>query len=225
MIFSNLILIFDLDDTLYNELDFVQSGFQAVAYFLEEEYGVAKSESLAIMNNILHKEGRGAIFDLLLEMKHLHCKTLVRKCVYIYRHHSPSISPFPEAEELLKSLDNPLYIVTDGHKIVQEKKINALNIQKYFKKIYLTHRYGIRHSKPSIYCFDKIRKTEKCDWSDMVYIGDDPNKDFVNLKPLGMHTIRVLKGNYKDVILDEIHEADYRIPDLTHVKEILRELL
>ena len=31
----------------------------------------------------------------------------------------------------------------------------------------------------------------------MVYVGDDPNKDFVNLNPLGMKTVRVLTGRFK----------------------------
>ena len=76
-------------------------------------------------------------------------------------------------------------------------KADSLGLDKYFKKIVLTHRYGVKHAKPSSYCFSIIKDIENCEWIDLVYIGDDPNKDFVNLNPLGVKTIRVNTGRFK----------------------------
>jgi putative hydrolase of the HAD superfamily len=214
-----MIIIFDLDDTLYNEMDYVQSGFFATAKFIEDNYDFSTSESMDYMNQTLHKEGRGKIFDRLLENYGIYSKTLVENCVRTYRYHVPSISPYPIALELLETLEEPLYVVTDGHAIVQQNKIDALGIEKYFKKVFITYRYGEIHAKPATYCFQKIKELENCEWSEMVYVGDDPAKDFVNLKPLGVHTIRVLTGSHKMLQVDERFDAEHTISSLAELKE------
>ena len=90
-----------------------------------------------------------------------------------------------------------LYLVTDGNKIVQKNKVEALGIKNIFKKIFITHRFGLKNAKPSLYCFEIIKKIEECTWSDMIYIGDNPHKDFVNLNKVGAETARILNGSFK----------------------------
>ncbi|WP_214515343.1 hypothetical protein, partial [Mycobacterium tuberculosis] len=41
-----MIVVFDLDDTLYDELTYVQSGFQAVAGYLRDTYGMPAGKAL-----------------------------------------------------------------------------------------------------------------------------------------------------------------------------------
>ena len=91
------------------------------------------------------------------------------------------------------------YIVTDGNKLVQKNKIDKLGIKKYFKKIFISRCYGVKYEKPSLYCFKKIIKLERCKWKDLVYIGDNPKKDFINLNKKGSMTIRLMRGNYKKI--------------------------
>ena len=81
-----------------------------------------------------------------------------------------------------KSFDK--YIITDGNITAQRNKIKSLGLKTQFKKIIPTYQYGISHSKPSILCFNMIMKIEKCEPSEMVYIGDNPHKDFVNIKKI-----------------------------------------
>lgn len=220
----NIILIFDLDDTLYDERTFVLSGFSAVARYLEEKYGLNAASSFNLMESLLDTEGRGKIFDEVLQRFDILTKTNVKKCISVYRHHRPSLSLFPEAKVVLENYLNNQYLVTDGHKSVQYNKVQSLGIEDNFKKIFLTHRYGIIHAKPSIYCFEKIRSIEKCSWSQMAYIGDNPLKDFANLNPLGVQTIRVKTGQYKDLQLDSPFNAKYTIKDLSYLEQVLCEL-
>ena len=58
----------------------------------------------------------------------------------------------------------------------------------------------------------------------MVYVGDNPAKDFVNLIPLGMKTVRVLTGHHKDVVARPGFDAEITIPDLDqlHAKFLRR---
>lgn len=197
-----MILIFDLDDTLYDEQAYVLSGLGAVAKFGHERFGWNPVESFDYMQGVLNASGRGAIFDSWLASHGKCTRSLVKECVKVYRHHVPSLQMTPGVEDLLErlSLKYPLYVVTDGHKVVQYNKVEALGISRFFRKIFITHRYGIRNAKPSIYCFDLIRRREGCEWEDMVYIGDNPAKDYVNLNPLGVLTIRVNTGVYHNVV-------------------------
>ncbi len=210
-----LVLAFDLDDTLYNELTYVDSGFAAVARFLEAEKLAGFSEAYSFMQSRL-AGGRGRIFDDLLLQFGRYSQRNVRRCLSVYRLHKPSIHLYPEATDCLARFkDGPLYIVTDGNKVVQHNKLTALGLPKLVKRCLITHRFGVRHAKPSPYCFKKICEWEKVQPEQVFYIADNPRKDFVGIKPLGFNTVRVLTGQHKDIRLPEEYEADYRIASLT----------
>ena len=50
-----MILIFDLDDTLYPEIDFVKSGMRAVADFMQEKHGFDSKQTLELALQYLVK--------------------------------------------------------------------------------------------------------------------------------------------------------------------------
>lgn len=216
-----MVIVFDLDDTLYREITFVKSGFQEVAQYLQDSYQVPVKRSFDFMIRKL-EEGRGRIFDDLLLEHGTYNKKTVRQCLSVYRRHQPKIQLTPEADDCLRRLRNyPLYIVTDGNKLVQANKIRALELEQRVRFCYVTHRYGVKNSKPSPYCFLKICEREKVSPQDVVYIGDNPHKDFVGIKPLGFKTIRLRNGQYKDVIKPEEFEADYQIKSLNELDDVL----
>lgn len=217
-----MVLIFDLDDTLYEEITYVKSGFRAVARWLESEFAWDEELSYRYLRTVLEAEGRGRVFDRLLQRHGRYSTALVQKCVEVYRHHRPLIQLSPAAQDLFPKLVRmPLYLVTDGHKLVQAYKVAALGIHYRFRKVYLTHRYGLRSAKPALTCFERIRTRERCRWGEMVHVGDNPAKDFVNLTPLGVRTIRVLTGAHRDVEARPGYEATYRIPDVSYLPDVL----
>jgi putative hydrolase of the HAD superfamily len=114
-------------------------------------------------------------------------------------------------------------MVTDGHKVVQKKKIDALQLEPMFKRCYITHRHGVRHAKPSLYCFDLIRRTERCSWSRICYVGDNPAKDFVNLNSTGALTVRVVTGSHASAVASASYDAIVAIPNLYCLSEVLEE--
>jgi len=220
-----MVLIFDLDDTLYEERTYVSSGFRAVAQWLQTQFQWNPEVSYASMLEAQDRYGRGRIFDRVLEQQGKFAATLVRACVNVYRRHEPDIQLLPAARDLIPKLSgSSLYVVSDGHKVAQARKMKALGIECCFKKVYLTHRYGLRHVKPSPYCFERIRLREACRWNEMVYVGDDPGKDFVNLNPLGVHTVRVLTGRHRRTAASAGYEAISRIADLTQLPRLLQEI-
>src|SRR5882724_7413869 len=121
-----MVLIFDVDDTLYDERTYVESGLRAVADFGRAHFGWNRQASFRFMVGILNSRGRGAIFNEWLASHGVTQKSLVQKCVRIYRHHTPHLRLDSHARKLLSSLKSyRLYLVTDGHKIVQQKKVAA----------------------------------------------------------------------------------------------------
>ena len=78
-----MVLIFDLDDTLYDEMSFVESGLRAVAYFGQTKFGWDPKQSFDFMKSHLILHGRGTIFDEWLRLHGRHSAKCVASCVKV----------------------------------------------------------------------------------------------------------------------------------------------
>jgi len=209
------VLVFDLDDTLYPELSYVHSGFRAVAAFLSPLLGVAAEALAAGMIAEEAEQGRGQVFDNVLRQHGRWSKTLVTACLRTYRQHKPTLNLYTDAERCLaRFADWPLYIVTDGHKEVQARKVAALGLAGRVRHAYLTNRYGRHRAKPDPHVFELICRREQVEPGQVIYVGDNVRKDFVGIKPLGFRTVRILRGNYAHYEADAAHAADHSIQTL-----------
>lgn len=216
-----MVVVFDLDDTLYRELDFVFSGFRAVAEDIAPLMNIASGQILHELQEEFAKQ-RQHVFDRFLQRHGLLTKQRVMYCVSVYRSHAPTISLYPEAKACLERLKaHPIYVLTDGNQRVQRNKFQALGLGPMAKKCICTYSYGLKYQKPSPYCFLKICAWEKVTPSQMVYIADNPYKDFVGIKPLGFQTIRLLQGPYKKVVVPKDFNAKYLVENLNEIEENL----
>ncbi len=219
-----MVVIFDLDDTLYIEKEFVFSGFFEVANWISNVSNSLSEDVFKMMVTDFELNGRGRVFDNALARFYKKTKKNVQKCISIYRLHTPKIKLKDETVKLLLDLKchYKLYLVTDGNKIVQNNKIKALKIERYIEKAFITYRYGRKASKPSLKCFEIIKNIEKTNWENMVYIGDNPHKDFVNLNKVNAITIRILKGDYANHKVDSTYDAKHKIYDLNELCDLLK---
>lgn len=217
---SECVLVLDLDDTLYDELSFVRSGFRAVAAWGEERHGFDRAESFVTLMELLVSEGRGRVFDQWLEGR-----GSVRAALEVYRRHDPDIVLWPAAQRLLTRYRGAaLYLVTDGHKAVQARKVTTLRLWNCMRRVYLTSRYGRVHAKPSPFCFELIARREQVPLSTLIHVADNPVKDFVGLNPHGVTTVRVLTGQHAQTSVVHGAEARFRIPDLDALPGLLAEI-
>ncbi len=220
-----MIVALDLDDTLYPEETFVHSGFRAVARALRRRWGTEEQKALEVMLRSLEHGGRGSQFDDVVAHLGLRGRQSVAELVRVYRHHAPSIELPEESRRALAALaPRPLYLVTDGHKVVQQAKIDALGIRPLFRHAYLTHRYGIANRKPSPHVFELIMRRERCASGDLVYVGDDPAKDFRGIRPLGIHTIRVLTGRHALVEVPKAQDAERTVSTIGELPAVVAGL-
>lgn len=209
-----MVIVFDLDDTLFDELSFVYSGFQAVAKHLSKVLSLPAEKIFQGLKKQL-KIKREQVFDRFLMEHGIQNKKLVKECLSIYRKHTPTIALFPEAKQCIERFKHlPLYVVTDGNKLVQRRKFEALGLKRQIKRCFCTHAFGVKYAKPSSYCFQKISQVEKTPPECIVYIADNPTKDFVGLQAAGFKTIRVLTGQYRHLNASPKHDADITIKSL-----------
>ena len=186
----------------------MHSGFRAVATFLSPLLGVPSETLAAGMIAEEAARGRGEVFDNVLRPHGRWSKALVAACLRTYRQHRPEISLFPDAERTLtRFAGQTLYLVTDGHKEVQARKVAALGLAGRVRFAYLTTRYGRHRAKPNPHVFQLICQREGVSPAEVTYVGDNVKKDFVGIKPLGFNTVRVARGNYAHYVADEAHEA------------------
>jgi putative hydrolase of the HAD superfamily len=217
-----MVIIFDLDDTLYEEMCYVKSGFNTVASHLSYLFKIKKKTIYNKLLKVLKENGRGKIFNIICSYYKFKKKNLVKDLINIYRSHKPLIKLKKEAIKILEYYSGyNKYIITDGNYLVQKKKVKYLKLSNYFKKIFYTNFYGVKYNKPSLFCFNKIKKLEKCDWSDLVYVGDNPYKDFIDCNKKGIMTVRLMQGQYKSLKVKKIQDAKFKISNLLLLKKII----
>lgn len=177
-----MLYVFDLDDTLYLERDFVRSGFQVVGRWIQGRFGVNDFFSRAW--RLFETGGRRNIFDLVIEELDLMRDGLIEELVAVYRNHMPAISLEPDAALFLKSHDpKEMAIITDGYSRVQWSKINHLRLDRLVSRVIATDDWGEDFWKPHPRSFIEISKGH--DPAACMYIADNPVKDFQAPEELG----------------------------------------
>ena len=112
------------------------------------------------------------------------------------------------ALKVLKEKNIKLGIITDGYIETQNNKLKVLKAEKYFDSIIITEELGREYWKPHPKPFEMIRHEFDIQFDEMVYVGDNPKKDFYIRKVYPIHTIRILRED--SVYGDEEYKEDIR---------------
>lgn len=190
-------IVFDLDDTLYDEVDYCKSGFTSVARFLANLPGAPSSERIF---DCLWKQftagNRIRTFNAALdELGISYDDKLVTELIKVYRNHVPKITLPQDSRDVLNQLSSKytLALLTDGFLPAQKLKVQALEIEKYFKCIIYTEEFGRECWKPSPAGFKKIMQSLNVTPENMAYIADNVEKDFIAPNKLGFTTIQLIR--------------------------------
>lgn len=219
-------ILFDLDNTLYGEKTYVESGFKEISRYLAQHFNLDFEEVYCKTLEIFNKEGRGKVFDLLLKEYDLNSDKNIMTLVYAYRNHLPEISLYEGTQDVLAKLkkNHKLGLITDGQVIAQKRKVEALNLEKYFDTIIFTDILGSEFWKPSKMPYLIALNNLKSSPQEAIYIGDDPYKDFKAPKELEMKTIQIKKEDEMDYWKKrgyERFEADKTINNLEEILEVI----
>jgi len=190
-------VVFDLDDTLYDEADYCRSGFAAVAKYLASRAGTPPVGLIfAEMWNQFMAGNRSKTFNAALDALGIdYDQQRIAELVGVYRNHVPAIPLPPESEQVLRELKGKyaLGLLTDGFLPAQQLKVQALGIEQYFASIVYTEQFGREFWKPSAAGFEKILRDLSSRPENAVYAADNEQKDFIAPNRLGMVTIQLLR--------------------------------
>lgn len=178
--------VFDLDDTLYSEKEYVKSGFKAIAAEFSQIDDLYEKLLFAF------EKGKQAI-DEVLKAENIYSEENKKRCLNIYRNHIPQINLYSGVREMLEKTKRKglkLGIITDGRPEGQRAKIGALNICDLFDEIIITDELGgIQYRKPNPEAFKKMGEVLDASYKEMIYIGDNANKDFMAPQKMGMKCV------------------------------------
>lgn len=226
--YQNIVVVFDLDDTLYEEIEFVLSGYEAVDACLSARYGLASGECFGIMRDAF-RGGRNPFDELsaYLSEKRGIDDLNVSDLVSIYRFHQPHLCLRTGASGLLEELQSrgiKLGIITDGRSRTQRNKICALGLEKYFEpeNVVISEEIGADKTESAgfvgfVHRYPNARG--------FVYVGDNPAKDFYQPNLLGWLTVCVAGGenniHSQEAVLTLDHAPQRVIKELQQLKEII----
>ena len=194
-------VVFDLDDTLYKEQDYLKSAYREIAAVVESRYGAPRN----ICDQMFRWWQKGDnVFQLLIDTYKL--ELTIDELLTIYRSHIPAIRLDDTIRNLLDRLHqhSVLGIITDGRSMTQRHKVDALGLSAYIDEhdILISEETG--YEKPSDKPFRWFM--EHYPSRTYYYIGDNPAKDFEAPNRLGWTTICLLDDG------SNIHRQDFNLP-------------
>jgi putative hydrolase of the HAD superfamily len=211
------VIVFDLDDTLYLERDYVESGLHAVGRWMERQLGVACAGRAMV--NDFRAGARGHLFDAALASAGVSdADGLIPRMVQVYRQHRPCIALAEDAVRFLsqRPARTGFAIITDGYLDAQRRKIRALGLHRLGVEIAIcTDRWGRQSWKPACRAFEHVQSFFSLPANAFVYVADNPEKDFVAPRRLGWQTVQINRpGRLREHVLAPAEAADREIDSL-----------
>lgn len=190
-------VVFDLDDTLYDEVEYCKSGFTSVSEFLADLPQMPPAEHFfdAFWKQFNAGNHTKTFNAALSELGISYDDKLIRQLIKAYRNHEPTITLPHESRDVLSQLSGKftLALLTDGFLPSQQLKVQALRIEQYFKCIIYTEQLGREFWKPSPAGFEKLMETLNVKPQSMAYVADNQMKDFIAPNRLGFATIQIIR--------------------------------
>lgn len=216
--------VFDIDDTLYLERDYVRSGFDAVGRWAAEwtqikDFGercwrkFAAGNRRSIFDEVLGDDGRQSSPEL------------VSALIELYRTHTPSIALAPDASEALSAISSTasIAVISDGPVASQSRKAEALGLRSFAAPIVLTEIFGAQCRKPDPWAFELVRQCLPAQV--YAYIADNPLKDFAAPKQLGWITVRVRRpAGLQYAMEDSGITPDWEMSDCSGLPRLFAQL-
>lgn len=201
-------VVFDLDDTLFPQIEWKRSGFRAVGGWLAER-GFDREAAAEALSRALAEWGPShpRLFDEALGRLGAP-RGWVPEMVGVFRAHTPRLNAYPGVEAMLARLRGQgflLGLLTDGLASVQRKKVEALGLFPCFDALLFTDEVGT--SKPDPRVFVWFEERFALSGRELAYVADNPAKDFIGAKQRGWKTIRVLTGEYANIAVSRDMDA------------------
>lgn len=209
---NQLVVCFDLDDTLYKEIDYLKSAYVEIAKT------VGHPEAVPQMVDWYH-DGKNVFAELINTYG---LDITIGECLQMYRNHYPNISLDAGVKEFLEELKEngaKLGLITDGRSISQRNKIKALGLEGFFDIEIISEEFG--SEKPDFRNYQAVMDAFP-ERKYFIYVGDNPAKDFIAPNQLGWDTY-CLKQDKRNIHPQTFSVEREKLPH--HVVNSIKEIV
>lgn len=208
-------LIFDLDDTLVYEIDYLKSAYHEIALRLDP---LNSNELFQRMWSLYTNKQN--VFKILIN---LYSDFSVEELLEIYRNHYPLISLVDGAKEILeyaKSKGYSIGLISDGRSVTQRNKLKALAIEDFFDKVIISEEFG--SAKPDERNFKYFMEDK---FAEYIYVADNLRKDFVTPNRLNWISICLMDRGWNIHPQSFVNDIEYlpklKIEKLIELKKLI----
>lgn len=209
-------LIFDLDNTLYDERGYFRGVFGAFA----ERHGIDFHKIDAHLTGAQWLKSSDIFGDVLRKIGY-YTPERQEELFDLYQGLYVDIRLYEDASMLIKMASGRgvlLGIVTNGAVKAQQNKIRCLGVGNAFDSIVYARMFGKEHEKPRTIPFDQSLRELGVDKNEAIFVGDDPNTDIAGAKSFGMTSILVDRSS----TAPRGHAADSVVHTLTELESYIR---
>ena len=202
-------VVFDLDDTLVKEIDYLKSAFKAIALRVDPTSDTLFDQMM------LWYQNKDNVFQNIENLYGFSVNELKQQ----YRTHLPDFTQYKGVSELLRKFKEKgcfVGLITDGYSLTQRNKLKALGIEELFDLIVISEEFG--SEKPNE---DNYKIFHQFNTKDYYYIGDNTAKDFVTPNRLGWVSVCLL-NNGKNIHPQDFTKETVYLPQrtITELKEL-----
>ena len=214
------VVLFDLDNTLFDVRQYYVKAFERIADYLARHYDISKQ---LICKKLLSKwEEKTSMYQKLFDdvMETLGHKAETLKIVEMFNDFDGPLFLDEETQSVLDQLQSQghvLGLVTDGNVKRQKRKVRALGIEHYFNVIVYCQELGVSKldERPYREAISKLGVRPE----DTFYVGDNPKLDFEGAKKVGLKTIRIIKGEFGHFA--DNNYIDFKIKNMPELPRII----
>jgi HAD superfamily hydrolase (TIGR01549 family) len=185
-------IVFDLDNTVYTETDYLFESYRKIAQFAEKKYAVKRDDVLNFLKTTFIQSGRLQLFDKVLKTFDIP-PSAITDFLDIMRTTEVAqlIEPLPEVMDLMTKLRNQginLYIITNGNPIQQKNKVKHINWHGMVDNIiFIYANEYMPKPDPTSFQQTKIQNHDLCK---TLMIGDSES-DFLFAKNVGIDFLNI----------------------------------
>lgn len=229
-------IIFDVDDTLYDQLTPFQLAFEDVFHDptipIEELFKYSRIYS----DEVFQQSEDGVISKLEMQiyrikkaLEHFDRRITDHEGAEFqakYQDYQSQLQLDPDMEESLDLCLKhgiQLGVITNGPAEHQRKKIQQLKLNKWVPEEYLFVSGELGIAKPDPQIFQQVEAVMQLDKANTYYIGDSYFNDIIGAKKAGWQAIWINRRNHP--ILSQEYLPDYTIDDSTKIQPLIYDLI
>ncbi len=220
------VICFDLDDTLYKEIDFLKSAYREIALHAAQGDQMLADRAYAEMLQA-YKDGGNAFLRL---NEWLGLMTPVADYLAMYRAHRPDIHLEEDVVatlDALKTAGHTIALITDGRSVQQRNKMASLGLNRWIDDGDIVISEEIGSEKPAEANYRRVMEHHP-EAERFVYVGDNPAKDFIAPNRLGWTTVCLLDNgeNIHPQRLDDappLAQPQYKVATWEAVRTVLHQ--